>query len=181
MRVCILNGNPDPGPLDDYLSRLSMALVAQGHGVVLLALRELKLQHCTGCFGCWVKTPGQCTIADDGRITAAEVIGADLALLASPIRMGFVSALLSRANERLLPLILPYSALRAGESRHLQRYPQRPRLGLLLDQGPDADAEDVAIIEGAYRMTARNFDTALAFVGTTAQPLEEVAHALDRV
>lgn len=24
-----------------------------------------KIQHCIGCFGCWVKTPGACVIRDE--------------------------------------------------------------------------------------------------------------------
>ena len=30
-------------------------------------LREMKLAHCLGCFGCWVKTPGMCVEDDAGR------------------------------------------------------------------------------------------------------------------
>ncbi len=179
MEIVILNGAPAPGGLDGYLDELSRALEARGDRVVQLRLRELEQHHCVGCFGCWVRTPGECSFRKDaGGSICRSVINSELTLLASPILMGHVSALLRRANERLLPLLLPYARLVAGESRHVPRYPRSPRLALLLEQGADADAEDVAIIERCYEMTARNFASALACTHTTRIPAEEVADAL---
>ena len=177
MEILFLNGSPDGG-LDPYLEELSAGLQRRGHQVAELRLRALALHRCVGCFGCWVRTPGQCAFDDDGRVIDRQVIAADLVVLASPILMGHVSALLRRANERLLPLLLPYARLVEGECRHFQRYPRRPRLGLLLARADDADDEDVAIIRQTYQMNARNFATELAFTLTTSTPAEEVAHEI---
>jgi hypothetical protein len=179
MNILILDGSPAGATdgLDRYLDDLVAALAPDGHEVARLRLRELDVHYCVGCFGCWMRTPGECAFADDGQTICRSLVRADLAIFASPILMGHVSALLRRANERCLPLIHPYIRLVDGESRHRPRYARVPRLGLLLAPGPDADDDDVAIIEWAYQMTARNFATRLAFTRTTGTPAEEVAHA----
>jgi hypothetical protein len=180
MRILILDGAPEPaaGGLDRYLGELEAELTRSGHAVTRLRLRDLDLHHCVGCFGCWMRTPGECAFDDDGPALDRAMVGADLCLYASPLLMGHVSALLRRANERCLPLILPYIRLVDGECRHVPRYPRRPRLGLLVEPGPGDDAEDVAAVERSYRMTARNFATTLAFTLTTGTPVTEVAHAI---
>jgi hypothetical protein len=180
MRILVLDGNPEPaaGGLDRYLGELEVELARGGHEVTRLRLRELDMHNCVGCFGCWVRTPGECAFDDEGRAMDRAIIGADLCLYASPLLMGHVSALLRRANERCLPLLQPYLRLVDSEIRHVPRYPRRPRLGLLVEPAPGDDAEDVAVVERSYQMTARNFATTLAFTLTTGAPVTEVAHAL---
>ncbi len=112
MKVTVLNGNPDADNVhfDDYLKNLSALLESNNHAVTVLRLREMDIRYCIGCFGCWVKTPGECSnAADDTHTIRREFINSNLVLFASPIIMGFTSALLKRAHERLLPLLLPYS------------------------------------------------------------------------
>ena len=64
MKITILNGNPEASPLDAYLAQLKAALENTGHRVTQLDLRSLPLRYCVGCFGCWVKTPGECVSRD---------------------------------------------------------------------------------------------------------------------
>src|SRR5512137_2561867 len=98
MRVLMLNGSPaDRAGLDGYLDQVSAELERAGHHVTVLRLRELALHHCIGCFGCWVRTPGECRFDDAGRVIDRQVVESDLTLLASPILLGHVSALLRRA------------------------------------------------------------------------------------
>ena len=66
MKITILNGNPDHpnAPFEEYLRRLKATLEAHQHQVTLLPLREMEIRYCIGCFGCWVKTPGECFAQD---------------------------------------------------------------------------------------------------------------------
>ena len=87
--VLVLRENPE-WPLADLFSRM------QKDDRRAATLRELNLHHCTGCFGCWIKTPGRCVARDDGpRVLAAEITS-DFVLLASPLVLGFPSALLKK-------------------------------------------------------------------------------------
>ena len=179
MQITILNGNPNPGnqAFDAYLARLQTAWQAAGHAVTTLELRSMHLTYCTGCFGCWVKSPGECRSADDGQQMRRAVIHADLALLASPVSMGFPSALLKKTVEKFLPLLHPYVTIVQNEFHHQARYPHYPEFGLLLEKTPSTDDEDLEIINEIFSRTALNFKTRLRFTRLTSDPIEEVCHA----
>jgi hypothetical protein len=182
MRITILNGEPasSSSQLDGYLQRLAEHLGAE-HQITLMTLRDLDVKYCTGCFGCWVKTPGECVAADDSAAVCRAVINADFVLFASPLIMGFVSALLKKVTDKLIPLVHPYIVVDQGEAHHLARYEAYPVLGLLLARGPDADDEDARITTDIYRRTALNFKSDLAFSKLTRDPIEEVVRAIDRL
>ncbi len=160
MKVTILNGNPDADNVkfDDYLKNLSDLLKSNNHKVTVSQLREMDIRYCIGCFGCWVKMPGECSNAtDDTRNVRREYINSDFVLFASPIIMGFTSALLKKAHDRLLPLLLPYLLVDQWETHHVARYDRYPQIGLLLEKGRDADQEDIEIISDIYKRDAINF------------------------
>ena len=179
MQIAILNGEPLPGsPFDQYVADLRAALAAAGHDVTDVCLRDLEISGCKGCWGCWVNTPGECVHHDDRAIVARAVMGSDLTLLASPMHMGFVSSLLKRAADTLIPLVHPYVVLEGGEMHHRARYARYPLLGLLLGPRPDTDAEDIDITRAMWTRTARNLKSHLALTAITSEPVQEVAHAI---
>jgi multimeric flavodoxin WrbA len=180
MKVTILNGNPDAGntTFDAYLERLIEALAAAQHQATTLTLRDMDIKYCTGCWGCWVKTPGECVARDDSADVCRAVINADFVLLASPVTMGLPSALLKKTVEKFLPLIHPYIAVVQGEAHHKARYDEYPLLGLLLEKGPETDNADVQIIADIFSRTALNFKTQLAFAELTSTSADAVAEAI---
>jgi len=183
MRITILNGNPSPedAAFDGYLRGLVEALEAGHHAVTALQLRDMDIKYCTGCWGCWVKTPGECVARDDSAEICRAAIHADLVLHASPVIMGFYSALLKKTTDKLIPLIHPYAVVDQGEAHHLARYDKYPLFGLLLQPGDDTDDEDLKIIADIHRRTALNLKSRLAFVRLTDDPIEEVAREIDRL
>ncbi len=178
MKITILNGNPQPSALDDYLSGLATSLEADGHDVAQLDLRSMPLRYCIGCWGCWVKTPGECVARDASLEMDRAVINAEFVLWAAPLKMGFPSELLKRAQDKHLPLIHPYMVVDQGEAHHLKRYDRSPRLGLLLEKEADTDARDLQIVSDIYCRTALNFKTRLEFALTTEAPLAEVSRRI---
>ncbi len=136
MRIVILNGEPDPASaFEAYLCELTNRLVSLGHETTKLDLAALDLKGCSGCFGCWVKTPGECVKRDDSATVCRAAINADLLLLASPMTMGFTTALLKRAADQMIQLLHPYFVVEGGEVHHRARYAHYPTMGLLLGAG----------------------------------------------
>jgi multimeric flavodoxin WrbA len=179
MKITILNGEPDPGShFDAYVGSVAASASAAGDDVRLLHLRELDLKGCSGCWGCWVKTPGQCAKRDDSETICRAVLQSDLVVLASPIVMGFTTALLKRAADQMIPLVHPYIVMEGGEMHHRSRYSGYPLMALLLGAGPDCDAEDLDITTTIWARTARNMKSRLVHVAVTERTPEEVAHEL---
>jgi len=176
MRVTIINGEPDAASeFNRYQDTLAARLREAGNEVSTLELRNLDLKGCSGCFGCWIKTPGECVKRDDSSLVARAVLAADLAIWASPMRMGFTSALTKRAQDQMIPLLHPYFVIEGGEMHHRARYERYPRFGLVLAVGPATDSEDIEITRAIWSRTARNFKSDLAFTAITTTPAEEAA------
>jgi multimeric flavodoxin WrbA len=181
MNITILNGNPEieDSGFDVYLVRVKTGLESLSHKVTILKLRDMDIRYCIGCFSCWVKTPGECSnAADDTRVVRREYINSDLVIFASPVIMGFTSALLKKAHDKLIPLLTPYIRLYEGETHHVARYDKYPLIALLLQPDSTTDTEDIDIISEIYRRDAINFKTSIVFTHTTESPVEEIADAV---
>ena len=181
MKITILNGNPESSGFDAYLAELRTTLQAGGHSVTQLDLRGMPLRYCVGCWGCWVKTPGECSNGDAGaREIDRAAINADFLLWAAPLKMGFPSELLKRANDKHLPLIHPYMLVDKGEAHHRKRYARYPRLGLLVEKETRTDERDLQIVRDIYCRTAINFKTRLEFCLTTETPTADLAGQISK-
>ena len=182
MRITILNGEPDgASAFDAYVREYADHLASAGHDVTRLDLRDLDLKGCSGCWGCWVKTPGECVKRDDSASVCRAVIGSDLTVLASPVRMGFTSSLLKRAADQMIPLVHPYLVIEGGEMHHRPRYARYPLMGLLLGPDADTDGEDLEITEHLWARMARNMKSSLAFTALATTAAKEAADELAAV
>jgi len=183
MKITILNGNPDSGNriFEDYLTSLSHLLTTQEHSATLFKLRNKIISYCVGCFNCWIKTPGKCSFPDDAPEILREVIHSDLLIFASPVIMGFTSALLKKIQDKLIPLVHPYIELVKKECHHKKRYEHYPKLSLLIQPSQDTDEEDIAIIYDIYKRLSINFRSELIFKKTTNSGVEEVVDAINRI
>jgi len=166
MKILILNGNPDVknNKFDEYINSLSGLMISGGHEVKIKLLREMKILFCTGCWGCWVKNPGKCSFDDDSAIIRKEYIHSELVIFSSPVIMGFTSTVLKKANDKLLPLLLPYIEIVNGELHHKSRYKKYPKTALILEKGKDTDEKDIKIISDIYRRNAINLKTSFSFL-----------------
>ena len=182
MRITVLNGEPDVGStFDAYLRDYTARLAGNGHEVMRLDLRDLDLKGCSGCWHCWVKTPGECVRRDESADVCRAVIGSDLTVFASPVRMGFTSSLLKRAADQMIPLVHPYLVIEHGEMHHRARYQRSPLFGLLLAPDADTDAEDLEITRHLWSRMARNMKSVLAFTTIATTPAKEAADELAAV
>ena len=178
MKITILNGNPVSSNFDVYLLQAKTVLESEGHMVTQLDLRDMSLRYCVGCWGCWVKTPGECVNRDASLEMDRAIINADFILWAAPLKMGFPSELLKRALDKHLPLIHPYMEVDHGEAHHLRRYPHSPRVGLLLENESTTDESDLQIVSDIHCRTALNFKTRLEFSLTTETLVTEMTRRI---
>jgi len=100
---------------------------------------------------------------------------------ASPIVMGFTSAILKKAHDKLIPLLLPYLEVYEYEAHHVSRYEKYPAMALILEREDDTDNQDVEIISEIYRRDALNFKALFKFTRLTDDSVEEMADAIDSI
>ena len=142
-------------------------------------LRDMHIQYCSGCFGCWLKTPGKCVQNDDMPLLLKSIINSDLTVFVSPIRMGFISSAIKKANDKLIPLIHPYIGVFGGEFHHFKRYKRYPKLGLVLLDPHTESLESHEIITDVYKRMAINLKTDLAFSVLSTGSTKEVEYAIN--
>ena len=126
------------GNLQETLQAL---LVNAGHVVTAMTLNREHLKPCVGCFGCWVKTPGQCVITDDDANSIAKMqMRADAVVLLSRIVYGGFSADIKSYLDRSVQNIAFDFEVYKGEMRHEMRYDRFP-ITIAVGYGDVSEAE----------------------------------------
>ena len=181
MKISILNGDPNAkdSDLNKTIFELENTLRISGHSVETFVLRDMNIRYCEGCFNCWFKNPGECSFIDDTQTIRRSYINSDLVIFASPILMGFTSALLKKATDKLIPLLLPYFDFVNSEVHHTGRYENYPMIGVLLEQSEDTDKEDLEIVNGIYSRIALNLKTSISFTFTSTEPIDSIVHEIN--
>lgn len=80
------------------------------------------IKNCVGCFGCWVKTPGQCIIADDYQKMGEYEGAAEELILITKCSFGSYSSFVKNVIDRSISYVLPYFEMINGEMHHKARY-----------------------------------------------------------
>ncbi len=158
MKALILHGNSKDDAAENAVhgmyaihGMLCAALRGRGWETETKPLAEMCVAPCRGCFHCWFKTPGDCTINDDGREVARAVANCDALIFLSPVTFGGYSSRLKCAVDRMIPTISPLFEKVGGEMHHRLRYPAHCFLAIGWQSEPDADSAAVFA-----RLAARN-------------------------
>jgi multimeric flavodoxin WrbA len=138
MKILLIDGCAVEQPAAAWLAE---ACRERGWSPTTLNLRALTIASCTGCFGCWLRTPGICVTDDDGREVLKQLVQSDGVILLTPVTFGGYSALLKRALDRIIPMISPFFSTVNGETHHRLRYTRQPRFGALGLMGDDDAVE----------------------------------------
>ena len=121
MKVLAINGSPHGGKgntaliLDPFLEGLRDA----GADVELVCTRDLDINPCLGCFGCWIKTPGKCVQQDDMAGLLHKLRDADVWVFATPLYFDGPSGSLKNLMDRTTAFLRLPAEVRSGHSRHL--------------------------------------------------------------
>ncbi|HWR57614.1 MAG TPA: NAD(P)H-dependent oxidoreductase [Thermodesulfovibrionales bacterium] len=148
--------------------------------VETVILHERKIARCSGCFGCWTKTPGVCVIDDFGRELAEKAVQCDLMLCLTPIAFGGYSSELKKAVDRFAcPMQLPFFTKIDGEVHHKARYESLPRL-ICIGVLPGPEDESERLFTKLVKRNAINFHSpaAQAIIIYHSQDREQIAERL---
>lgn len=185
-KVTILNGITDDSyrGFEEQLKQYSENCGGELR-VDLFKLRDMDIKYCTGCWNCWLKTPGVCMHRDQMPDVLRSVINSDLMVILSPVVMGFVSKYIKKASDRMIPLVHPYVGIFGNECHHYKRYEHYPKFGLVLlrDTGDGSGPQDpdTGIITDIYRRMAINMRSSLIFSVVTEGDVEVLINEIDNI
>jgi hypothetical protein len=180
VKALILDGTRvGESSFEDIHQTLTRHLTDAGCSVESMALRDMEIHHCIGCFGCWVQTPGECLIDDPSRHVARAFIANDLVVLFTPVTFGGYSSELKKALDRIICLVSPFFKRIGGEVHHKPRYERHPLL-MAVGIQPEPDAESEEIFTALVNRNAINFHSPAhaATVVDCQTPIDTVDHKL---
>lgn len=156
MNAAILDGSLQHNEIYDNIRSSIAQELGNNWSVDSYVIRDMKIVHCVGCFGCWNKTPGSCVMKDDSAKIAKAVVNSDLLIFLTPITFGGYSSELKKALDRIICIVSPFFTTINGETHHKPRYIKYPKImgiGVL----PERDDESGKIFSELIRRNAINF------------------------
>ena len=99
------------------------------------------IKPCVGCFGCWIKTPGQCVIKDGYDHTPSMIHRADEVMVNSWYTYGGFSSFVKNVIDRSIGYVLPFFEINEGEMHHRSRYPEMKPMTFIF-RGNDLSDEE---------------------------------------
>jgi len=100
MKAIAISGSPRAaGNTDFFLNTMLGELIAKGVETEFVAMRDLKVMPCKGCYGCLEKKA--CVQDDDFEPLYAKMLASDIVLVGTPVYVSRPSALLSPLLERV--------------------------------------------------------------------------------
>ena len=160
MKITVFNGSPrgKKGTTNVIVEEFLEGAAAAGAEIENIFLVEKQIKHCLGCVACWVKTPGKCVQNDDMAELTEKFMGSDISILATPIHIDNLSGILKNFIDRLFPTRMPYFEVHSdGETRHLNRYEQQPKIMMISSCGYPEQSQ-FQVIRLWLKRFSRNFD-----------------------
>lgn len=158
MRVTIFNGSPKGKNsatnvmVEEFFQDAKESL-DEFENIILV---QKTIKNCTGCFTCWVKTPGKCVLKDDMAEILTKFMSSDYVVFASPVYFDNVTGIMKKFFDRLLPLIDPNIDTDSnGESAHRKRFNTYPKIIAISNSG-FPEQSHFQVISLLYKRMARN-------------------------
>ena len=134
-------------------------------------LESGELGYCRGCFGCWVKTPGECVIKDSMAEINRGMMTSDVVVYLAPVVYGQYSANMKSALDRWIPNILPLFITKPnGDTMHPARYAENPQF-VMIGYGDDLTEEDARLFKD---ITMKHRDNGAVLIYEDDRKLEQV-------
>jgi multimeric flavodoxin WrbA len=159
MKVCMISDKDFRTEAYERINRLLRDFfTGKGYELKETAIGREDLAFCIGCFGCWVKKPGECVINDAIGGINREEMNSDAVIFLSPVVFGQFSANIKNAVDRWLPNMLPFFVTRAdGSTMHPPRYPDYPKQ-VIIGYGDQVCGEDERLFTDITKKHRSNLD-----------------------
>ena len=150
---------------------MNIFLTKKGFETEMLEAGAENLTFCKGCFGCWIKKPGECVINDMMTQVNRSFMNSDVVIYLSPIIFGQFSANIKNTVDRSIPHMLPFFETRPdGSTMHPPRYETYPRV-IIIGYGDMVSDEDIQLFIDVTKKHRRNIEV-LIYQETTANIIE---------
>jgi multimeric flavodoxin WrbA len=173
-KIVVLDGTPTGEEnLTSILTILTDVLKQNGAKVQVFSLRNMKLAHCIGCFGCWLETPGICRFREPGGLEILKAImQSGTIVLLTPVTFGGYSSQLKQIVDRFPSHLLPYFGVYHGEIHHRPRYLRYPRwVGIGVQESPNTvEANIFKLIVGRNAINLHAPSYAAQVISSTDNP-----------
>lgn len=134
MKVLAINGSPrgENGNTEVLLKSFLEGCEKEGAKIETIYLKDKNINHCSGCFTCWTKTPGKCIHKDDMEELLEKVIEADIMVYATPLYVYTVTGLMKDFMDRKIPLAKK-DIIKVGDQYvHPKRYEKKSPIKTVL-------------------------------------------------
>ncbi len=133
-----------------------------------------QVRPCVGCFGCWIKTPGRCVMADHDSELALLLPRADELTIISRLVFGGLSPNVKAVLDRSIGYVLPFFRYVDGEMHHAPRYANRLSLRYLFygEDMPEAEKETARQLIQANTINLHAEKSHIGFFGSPEEALE---------
>ena len=135
--ILALQGSPrgSKGNTDVMLQEFLRGAASAGATTETVYLNKLELNHCTGCYSCWIKTPGVCIFKDDMPEILEKMRQCDVLVIATPVYSRSMTSLTKTAIDRMLPLADPHFVKMGDIYKHPSRYNRQYKTVLISNCG----------------------------------------------
>lgn len=113
------------------------------------------IHSCIGCFGCWIKTPGECVIDDDYSNMGEYLSKCTEVIIISKCFYGGYSPFIKNIMDRSISYVHPYFAARNKELHHRHRYDNHFELSVYF-YGEDITEKEKATAEKLVKANTLN-------------------------
>jgi len=163
MKITVFNGSPqaERGNTDVMVQAFLEGARGAGAETENVFLAHKKIHSCTGCYACWLKTPGKCAIQDDMAELLPKLGSSDLVVFATPLYVDNVTGIMKNFMDRMIPTAEPYFEKdTGGECRHRVDLAKIPKIAVISNCG-FPEQSHFQVLKLLFRRIARNMNTEL--------------------
>lgn len=117
-----------------------------------------KTARCKGCFGCWLKTPGECVMHDGSEQIGSMMAKSKEVWIFSKILYGGFGVEIKRVLDRCIPGVLPFFTWRHKRMHHSARYGNQPDFYIVFYNADQATEQEKALAEKCAKAMAINMN-----------------------